>query len=130
VKFDLIAFSSLAISALSPAFALSTAPHHDERWNPQHIEGSPAEVRSAVARVCGSVEMERWPFIFNSHGAKDPLIMPATRHSITSSASSCIELGTTRLSALAVLRLITNSNFVGCKTGKSVGLAPLRIRPA
>ena len=29
--------------------------------------------------------------------------------------------------ALAVLRLITNSNFVGCSTGKSAGLAPRRI---
>jgi hypothetical protein len=30
-------------------------------------------------------------------------------------------------SALAVLRLMTNSNFSGCSTGNSVGLAPLRI---
>src|SRR5438309_1704558 len=27
----------------------------------------------------------------------------------------------------AVLRLITSSNFVGCSTGRSAGLAPLRI---
>jgi hypothetical protein len=27
------------------------------------------------------------------------------------------------------LRLMTNSNLVGCWTGKSVGLAPLRILP-
>src|SRR5262245_3084739 len=27
----------------------------------------------------------------------------------------------------AVFRLITNSNFVGCSTGKSAGLAPFRI---
>src|SRR3954464_2781321 len=48
-------------------------------------------------------------------------------HSITSSASSSIELGTTRSRVLAALRLITNSNLVGCKTGRSAGLAPLRI---
>src|SRR5438093_5417210 len=30
-------------------------------------------------------------------------------------------------SALAVLRLTTTSNFVGCSTGRSAGLAPLRI---
>ena len=30
--------------------------------------------------------------------------------------------------ALADLRLITNSNFVGCSMGRSAGLAPLRIR--
>ena len=28
------------------------------------------------------------------------------------------------LSALAVLRLMTNLNFVGCSTGRSAGLAP------
>src|SRR5262249_31970513 len=38
--------------------------------------------------------------------------------------------GTVRPRALAVLRLITKSNLVGRTTGKSSGLAPLRIRPA
>ena len=33
-------------------------------------------------------------------------------------------------SVLAVLRLMTSSNLVGCCTGKSAGLAPLRIFPA
>jgi hypothetical protein len=46
-------------------------------------------------------------------------------HSITSSARSRIDCGIVSPSALAVLRLITNSNFVGCCTGKSAGLAPL-----
>src|SRR5262249_60523682 len=50
-------------------------------------------------------------------------------HSITSSAATCSVGGTVRPSALAVLRFITNSNLVGCKTGKSVGFSPLRIRP-
>jgi hypothetical protein len=39
-------------------------------------------------------------------------------HSITSSASASSVGGTVRPSALAVLRLSTNSNFVGCSTGK------------
>src|SRR6266436_4657504 len=30
-------------------------------------------------------------------------------------------------SALAVLRLRTNSNFIGCSTGRSAGLVPFRI---
>src|SRR2546425_1123084 len=51
----------------------------------------------------------------------------AASHSITSSASNCRELGTSRPSALAVCRLITNSNLVDCKTGRSAGFAPLRI---
>jgi hypothetical protein len=32
-----------------------------------------------------------------------------------------------RPSAWAVFRLMTNSNFIGCSTGKSLGLVPLRI---
>ena len=45
-------------------------------------------------------------------------------YSITSSASNWIELGTSRPSALAVCRLMTNSNFVDSKTGRSAGFAP------
>jgi hypothetical protein len=50
-------------------------------------------------------------------------------HSITSSAAACRVSGTVRPSALAVLRLMTSSNFVGCRTGRSAGLTPLRIFP-
>src|SRR6266545_759163 len=50
-------------------------------------------------------------------------------HSITSSAVICMISGTVRPSALAVLRLMTSSNLVGCSTGRSAGFAPLRIRP-
>src|SRR5262249_11560992 len=50
-------------------------------------------------------------------------------HSVPSSAVESRVAGTVRPSALAVLRLITNSNLVGCTTGKSPGLALLRIRP-
>src|SRR5204862_1810299 len=48
-------------------------------------------------------------------------------YSMTSSASNWSELGTSMPSALAVCRLMTNSNLVDCKTGKSAGFAPLRI---
>src|SRR5262245_38341515 len=51
-------------------------------------------------------------------------------HSITSSARASSLSGIWRPSALAVLRLITNSNLVGCSTGNSAGFAPLRILPA
>jgi len=47
-------------------------------------------------------------------------------HSITSSARASSVGGTSRPSALAVLRLITNSNFAACSTGRSSGLAPLK----
>src|ERR1700746_2034602 len=49
-------------------------------------------------------------------------------HSMTSSATESSVGGTVRPSAFAVLRLITNSNFVGCSTGRLAGFVPLRIR--
>src|SRR5262249_40370900 len=51
----------------------------------------------------------------------------AAPHSMTSSARASSVGGTSRPSALAVLRLMASSNLVGCITGKSPGLAPLRI---
>src|SRR5262249_21766453 len=54
----------------------------------------------------------------------------APLHSITSSARASSIGGTSRPRAFAVLRLIKNSNLVGCMTGRSAGLAPFRTRPA
>ena len=51
-------------------------------------------------------------------------------HSITSSAAASSVAGTVRPRVLAVLRLITSSNFVGCTIGRSAGFSPLRMRPA
>jgi len=48
-------------------------------------------------------------------------------HSITSSARLSSVSGTVRPSALAVLRLIASSIFVGCSTGRSTGFAPFKI---
>src|SRR6266496_2878076 len=52
----------------------------------------------------------------------------ALRYSITSSARANRVGGTSRPSAFAVLRLITNSNFVGACTGRSAGLSSFRMR--
>src|SRR5262249_10465813 len=49
-------------------------------------------------------------------------------HSIPSSARADNVGGTSRPSIFAVLRLITNSNLVGCTTGRSAGCSPLRTR--
>src|SRR6516225_7799555 len=51
----------------------------------------------------------------------------ALHHSITSSARNRNDSGIVSPSALAVVRLITRSNLVGCSTGMSAGLAPRRI---
>src|SRR5205823_4448248 len=48
-------------------------------------------------------------------------------HWITSSARSSSDCGIVKPSALAVLRLMTNSNLVGCSMGRSPGFVPLKI---
>jgi hypothetical protein len=53
--------------------------------------------------------------------------LPQPIHSISRLARTSSAGGTSSPSALAVLRLITSSNFVGCSIGKSPGLAPLKI---
>src|SRR5215813_8439401 len=50
-------------------------------------------------------------------------------YSITSLARPSRGSGIVRPSALAVLRLMRNSIFVDCWTGRSAGLSPLRMRP-
>ena len=52
----------------------------------------------------------------------------AEPYSITSSARASSDGGTVRPSALAVLRLMTNSYLVGACTGRSAGFSPLRMR--
>ena len=49
-------------------------------------------------------------------------------HSITSSARASNVGGKARPSALAVLRLMTNSYLVGACTGMPAGVSPLRMR--
>jgi hypothetical protein len=51
----------------------------------------------------------------------------AFAYSMTSSARSRNDSGMIRLSALAVVTLMTSSNLVGCSTGISPGFIPRRI---
>src|SRR5439155_25836697 len=51
-------------------------------------------------------------------------------HSITSSAIASIVGGISRPRFLAALRLMTNSNFTDCITGKPASFPPRRILPA
>jgi hypothetical protein len=48
-------------------------------------------------------------------------------YSINSSARTINDDGMVRPSVLAVRMLMNSSNFVGCSTGKSDGLAPFKI---
>src|SRR5262249_34979872 len=52
---------------------------------------------------------------------------PKWCHLMTLSALASTFGGIVKPICLAVLRLTTNSNFIGCSTGISAGLAPLRI---
>ena len=51
----------------------------------------------------------------------------ASSHSITSSAAASNVVGISTPSALAVFRLTTVVNFIGCSIGMSPAFAPLRI---
>src|SRR5262249_46154007 len=53
----------------------------------------------------------------------------ASFHSMTSSARASSIAGISRPSALAVLRLMTNSNLTDCTIGKSAALSPFKMRP-
>src|SRR6516165_7041303 len=63
-----------------------------------------------------------WPHHRRAAEQRDKL---APFHSITSSARASNAGGTSSPRARAVTRLMTNSNLVGCVTGRSAGLAPL-----
>jgi len=60
-------------------------------------------------------------------GLVHPYDNDAYTYWIISSARSRTDCGLVRPSALAVLRLMTSSNLIGCWTGRSPGLKPLRI---
>src|SRR5262249_42164061 len=63
-----------------------------------------------------------------SHRAAEQRYERAALHSITLSARSRKLSGIVSPISFAVLRLIASVNLVGCSTGKSAGLAPLRMR--
>jgi hypothetical protein len=63
---------------------------------------------------------------------KTPLVVGASdvaAQRITSVAWKRMDGGMVRPRAFAVDRLTTNSNHVGCSTGRSAGLVPFRILP-
>src|SRR6516164_1438646 len=80
---------------------------------------------SVVHRIAirsGATDVRFVPKADSSTAAKIP-------YSISSSASDRNDAGTVNPSALAVVRLMTNSNLFSRSIGRSLGFAPLRIRP-
>jgi len=95
------------------------ARHFDLRQDRCRSFGRPH--RHRLLRLCC-----KQPYRSHAPEQTDELAPP---HSITSSARASSVGGTVRPSARAVGRLMTSSNLLGCTTGKSAGLAPLRMRP-
>src|SRR5262249_40755282 len=98
--------------------------------NPVHLKNMLRQVQSD----CSNLAHGWLPFaavsIRQQFGTQMPQGGHPPHHSITSSASASNLSGISRPSALAVLTLITSSNFVGSITGRSPGFSPLRMRPA
>jgi hypothetical protein len=88
---------------------------------------------SEVSPVRSAAEMTTTASCTHRRLVKAPVRAVSTTnppYSMSSSARARTGGGIVSPSALAVFKLTTSSNFVGCWTGRSAGLAPLRIFPA
>src|SRR5262249_44627400 len=95
---------------------------HDDRDRPRRIGLRPRDPRHQRERGSALGEMQK--FAAGKFHFEPP---SPSHHSITSSARARSVGGISRPSALAVVRLTTSSNLVGCSTGRSAGFAPRRI---
>jgi hypothetical protein len=93
-----------------------------QKWSRGQVEARLANVRPCL------IGMEACVGAHHLSRKLQALDERAAVHSITSSARTMMVGGTSSPSALAVLRLSTNSNLTGACTGRSAGLAPLRMR--
>src|SRR5262245_8444831 len=117
----------LDIDAISPAQLPQPLPKCSETG-----------LRFSIVRIRmhQHADAPHWPRLLRAHRhrpcrhrAADHPDELAAFHSMTSAAAASNLSGTLRPSILAVSALITRSSFVACTTGRSVGLAPLRMRP-
>jgi hypothetical protein len=104
--------------AVSPALLQMSVPVHSRRFERSRSMSAMPPIAPAKA-TCRPVAKGH----DRTHAPQQ-----FCRYSITSSAMESTPAGMVRPSALAVLRLINNSNLVGRSTGKSAGFAPFRIR--
>jgi hypothetical protein len=94
---------------------LRSAPPMSQLGQTRRLDRGPAT--SGLPRTTDFIRPARW----------SGWCQERKSHSITSSAVAISAAGTSRPSALAVLRLMTNSKLVGCSTGMSPGFVPRRI---
>jgi len=86
-----------------------------------HIVMEPLEFMERLAALVPRPRLH----LIRFHGVLAPNAQHC--HLMTLSARYTTDCGIVRPICLAVLRLITNSNFVGCSTGRSAGLASFSI---
>jgi hypothetical protein len=125
-----LALDPLALEALGsywlgwrgmPARAISPQRYGGQRGDATERRGGSAALTAAVGSVVGPGRLP---------GSRCRCARRARRryrskrngYSITSSASAISLSGMFKLSVFAVMRLMTNSNFVGCTTGQIGGL--------
>src|SRR5262245_18089429 len=92
------------------------------------VDYRPAGTRHPDAVALDAAVQLAAVLVLKDEGFKGRADGGARGHSITRSARSRSVCGIVSPSAFAVLRLMTSANLVGCSTGRSAGLAPLRMR--
>jgi hypothetical protein len=115
--------------SIQPSLAISCQNAANRPVIPEALLASRKPMRKTFPVCCAwteqqkeSIEKKIVATLFNVLLTLTPLAYLMTR-----SALARILGGTTTPICLAVFRFITSSNFDGCSTGKSAGLAPLRI---
>src|SRR6516162_6665833 len=114
-----------------PYHAVGRIVHHGKFWLPMSALGQKrtlGQVR-AMSALPPKADIGTQPRDVRFVPKADiPRCSEDRRHSITWSARASSEGGMVTPSALAVLRLITNSIFVDWITGRSAGFCPSRMR--
>ena len=108
----------------------------DKAGFPQAVEERDGDVLGAISGLGAEVPNDWQRALLRARRERpscrtsEPRDELSPSQSITSSASTSSVRGTVKPSAFAVFRFMTNSNLVGCITGRSAGFSPLRIRLA
>src|SRR6266853_251971 len=106
------------IAAVGPARLRQRLCERQEAGLPCRIVRSYVHEHADASHALGLLRTRReWP---SGCGTTEQCDELAALHSITSSARASSIGGTSRPSAFAVLRLITNSSLTGCITGRSL----------
>jgi hypothetical protein len=102
-------------------------PRHQQ--SVRSCEGCCVDRLNSPGKTCRDRLSQARQFVTLSVSSPPPNDALRKVYSITSSARSWIAVDSSTPIALAVLRLMTNSNFTACSTGRSAGFVPLSILP-